>query len=195
MPKKPKIIRIEDGPHIEEPQEVGSSLAAAREALRLPHLKLSHSFLRGELIFVLDGPGAVQANLENRRHPVLPLLDGHWLGLQLKFRTALSRAELRSASLIVLKGQGAQEPKVPLLRAEWERPLEDESRSHAQPHWHVYGSPQPYRDLDRPEPAPRVEPWTFEASRPRSLQVVPGDGMSKFHLAMASQWHVEGSHS
>ncbi|HEY2292920.1 MAG TPA: hypothetical protein VGM86_19630 [Thermoanaerobaculia bacterium] len=194
MPKKKsKIIPFEDGPKIEEPEEIRTSLDAAREALGIPHLKFDHSFLRGELISVLDGNGAVQTLLEDRQHPVLPLLDSHWLGLQLKFRTTLSQAEIRSASMIVLKGE-AYESKVPLLRAEWERATDDESRAHAQPHWHVYMSLVGFsQSLPRITLAPQAEPWAYGASQ-TGQQTWTGGGLGKFHLAMAAQWHDGGSH-
>lgn len=183
--KKPKLIEFDDGPKLEVPEELESSLTAARQALSNPHLRFKHDFIGGDLISILSGNEEVPALLENRTHPVLPLDDFHWLGLQLRFRTALSHAEIRSVSLIVLRGDRALAPKVPVLRAEWQRAGDEESRAHAQPHWHVYSA------LVAATRSPLMEaesqPWILkDAPEDSTLSL---DGIERFHLAMAAQWH------
>lgn len=187
---------------LDEPEEVDQVRQAIQEVLRQPLLSLQEEALpRGELAYVLNGPGAAIAS-DERHHPVVPFLTTevwvYWIGLQLKFESVRTRAAFLSASLVVLEGPTASGKKEPLLRAEWERFREGQPGPHAQPHWHVYRSAleTPSR-LQAFSLEPEIERLSLEEGKmdeanrahlpsPRAEAL---EGMPRFHMAMTARWH------
>jgi len=181
---------------LDEPEEVDQVRRAIQEILEKPGLSLQEEVLaRGELGYVLNGPGAATAS-DERRHPVVPFLSTevwvYWLGLQLKFESARTRADFLSASLIVLEGPTASGKKEPLLRAEWERLREGQPGPHAQPHWHVYRSAleTPVR-LQGLSLEPQIEQLALKGTTEEAnFRAEALEGMPRFHLAMTARWHL-----
>jgi hypothetical protein len=154
---------------------------------------------RGELGYVLNGPGAALAS-DERLHPVVPFFTTeawvYWIGLQLKFESVRGRADFLSASLVVLEGPTASGKKEPLLRAEWERFRAEQPGPHAQPHWHVYHSaletPQQLQALSLEPEIERLsltgETYEVDGVRLSDSRAEALEGMPRFHLAMTARW-------
>jgi len=91
---------------------------------------------------------------------------------------------LVDAGIIVFEGQGFQQDKVPLLRAEWHCSEEQLRERHAQPHWHVYipsqATSQRGFDPDRP--------LEFPSSSPEQMKDGGELEQMKFHFAMSALW-------
>jgi len=126
--------------------------------------------------------------------------------------------QFSGVSIRVFKGLATENKKEPLLRAEWDI-LKDDN-NHAQPHWHVYKSFQirnlntTASDFESLIEADEVQDFgtfveklnsnerendfqeSLEQSNTENGQVSlkenDWDFATKFHFAMASQWHVTG---
>ena len=126
--------------------------------------------------------------------------------------------QFSGVSIRVFKGLATENKKEPLLRAEWDI-LKDDN-NHAQPHWHVYKSFQirnlnaTASDFESLIEADEVQDFgTFvekfnsgerendfqedlgqnnTENEQASLKENDWDFETKFHFAMASQWHVSG---
>ncbi len=191
--KKEKTRKIE-GLGLEEPEEANLILSALRDALQ-PHLSLRWEAIRRDRIlgFVTGVNGSPVQSLETREtaFPFLSLADWqYWISAKLQFEPAGDQLSFLSVSLTIFRSNGFASSKQALLRAEWERPREDQL--HAQPHWHVH---PPMRDRAA------SSSWTREARPARSLldEEVPEPAgpmeerrqfsFDRFHFAMAARWH------
>lgn len=140
---------------------------------------------RNVVHFELSGPGQQSATARETYavHQIpVPADELYWAAVNLELTFTNPYHALTSVQLVVFRGPAWQN-KEPYFRAEWHCSDEDLRASHAQPHWHIYVPPTqnsqrilefaPVRHFD---PAPNA---TLAAS--------------KFHFAMAANWHVAGA--
>ena len=130
--------------------------------------------------------------------------------------------QFSGVSIRIFKGALASPDKEPVLRAEWDA-LKDDN-NHAQPHWHVYKSFQrddsntfkesdftssltvsnevkDFREIieelnlgeDQKEIFGNLEATNLENTQEKSTDN-SWDYSTKFHFAMASQWHTKENH-
>jgi len=148
---------------------------------------------------------------------VVPLLQGilsenYWISVSLEVLHLPVADVLKGVSLIIFKGGATDPHKVALIRAEWDS-TNDISKDapglkHAQPHWHIYPSNvNPSltlldSDLEHHEPVT----YEFDPALAEDEKVVDNEeskeefnevvsewnGGTRFHFAMASQWHISG---
>ncbi|KKI98431.1 hypothetical protein [Prochlorothrix hollandica] len=137
---------------------------------------------------------------------------------QSKQKTAPQSFQFSGVSIRVFKGLATENKKEPLLRAEWD--ILKDNNNHAQPHWHVYKSFQirnlnaTASDFESLIEADEVQDFGTCAEKfnsgerendfqedlgqnnteneQASLKENDWDFETKFHFAMASQWHVNG---
>lgn len=101
-----------------------------------------------------------------------------WLGITIIF-TPDRYENVSQVSIVMFEGNVSDSEKVPLLRAEWD----DNDLEHAQPHWHVY-------TRKRTKKAFNIEPPTSNFGEQSKYETGEID---RFHFAMFSDWHKEGS--
>jgi hypothetical protein len=161
------------------------------------------------IVFATDDRG--------NKHRVIRLLPEipsytYWINISLTFLPILNKSksnvkpesfQFSGVSIRVFKGL-ATEDKEPLFRAEWDV-LKDDN-NHAQPHWHIYKSFL-MRDFDTSEKlsfesllksnevqdfGASTEPNNFADENSDLKEQKDWDDSTKFHFAMASQWHEKG---
>lgn len=164
---------------------------------------------RLDIVFATDDRG--------NQHRVIRLLPEilsytYWINISLTFLPILNKSksnvkpesfQFSGVSIRVFKGL-ATEDKEPLFRAEWDV-LKDDN-NHAQPHWHIYKSFLT-KDLDTSEKfsfesllksnevqdfGSSTEPNNFGDENADLKEQKDWDDSTKFHFAMASQWHEKG---
>lgn len=151
---------------------------------------------RGEREFLLLSPQGSSARAR-QDYPVLyfaaTLSKTYWLAISLRFTPLVEAYRLIQTSLLLFEGPLTDPEKTPLLRAEWDD-LNDNGNN-AQPHWHVYPGGA---GILRPSGAVGFttapsEPVKFEpqATPPETFEEVKLQERTRFHYAMAAQWHLE----
>jgi hypothetical protein len=130
--------------------------------------------------------------------------------------------QFSGASIRIFKGLATEDKKEPLFRAEWD--LLKKDNNHAQPHWHVYKSFQTrdinnkgedfesliesneaqdfgevFADFSAGNEGDNFLAGNMEGNNLNVNQEIlredEWDSATKFHFAMASQWHTpEGTH-
>lgn len=147
----------------------------------------------------------------------------YWINISLTFLSNQSKpkikpenSELAGVSIKIFKGALASAKKELLFRAEWDA-LKD--NNHAQPHWHVCKSFQTrdsnvFKESDftsslsnevkdfgakdltsrgnQEEVLENLEETNFENEQ-KNIKENDWDSATKFHFAMASQWHTSNS--
>jgi hypothetical protein len=141
---------------------------------------------------------------------------------QSKQETSPKEFQFSGVSIRIFKGLATEYKKEPLFRAEWD--LLKKDNNHAQPHWHVYKSFQAKdsdtKSIDFESLIKSIEVQDFgevvvdfnanekeddflaentEGTNLQDNQEIPTenewDSATKFHFAMASQWHLpDGNH-
>jgi len=141
---------------------------------------------------------------------------------QSKQETSPKEFQFSGASIRIFKGLATEYKKEPLFRAEWD--LLKQDNNHAQPHWHVYKSFQTrdlntkaedfksliesnkvqdfgevVTDFNAGEQGDNFLTENTEVTDLKDNQEIiredEWDSATKFHFAMASQWHIPtGTH-
>lgn len=154
------------------------------------------------------------------KHHVIRLLPKildytYWINISLtflpKFNNSKSKVkpdifQFSGVSIRVFKGLTTDD-KEPLFRAEWDV-LKDDN-NHAQPHWHIYKSflirnsntseklsfESLLKSNEVQDFGASTEPNNFADENADLKEQQDWDDSTKFHFAMASQWHEkEGKH-
>ena len=164
--------------------------------------------------------GSIAPDDRGNRHHIIHLLstksDTYWLNISLTFLPSQSKQKTKpesfqfsGISIRIFKGALASADKEPVLRAEWDA-LKDDN-NHAQPHWHVYKSFQTadsnaFKELDFTSSLTRsneVKDFGEISENPEETNLEntqenstdnSWDSSTKFHFAMASQWHTKENH-
>jgi hypothetical protein len=164
-------------------------------------------------LMIKNSSSASTPDDRGNRHNIiqLPLTKSgnYWINISLTF---LSKQKIKpesfqfsGISIRIFKGSLAAD-KEPVLRAEWDA-LKDDN-NHAQPHWHVYKSFQTadsnaFKELDFTSSLTRsneVKDFGEISENPEETNLEntqenstdnSWDSSTKFHFAMASQWHTK----
>jgi hypothetical protein len=196
-----RILKVGDI-EIVEPSELRLVQAALRSALGHTGIALAGEWLgRRGLRFRMVAPGASQAVADIPYNVVELVVENdrvYWAGAELQFRWENADLRFHSMSLLFFSGVLNQEPKAPVIRAEWEC-APDPPGPHAQPHWHVYLATvaTPPRFVHHFwDPSGNVIGRVMdEAARPDEedeARVASQDqgALMRFHLAMGARWHA-----
>jgi hypothetical protein len=173
---------------ISDPRVVGEAcLPILRSILNQPQLGF-HANGRASNITHLALTGANQRlGVARDTYPVHPLLGTQelfWVGVTLDFRYISPAFRLTSVGVIIFKGLASGDERVPFLRAEWHCSEDDLAASHAQPHWHVYPTPERTTDRFGEEDSEVYEFGETDSGPQETAPALP------FHFAMCATWQL-----
>jgi hypothetical protein len=141
---------------------------------------------------------SVDAVIQDENRPVLRVEGpvSRWLHVAIDLRAASHLWRVRHVSIGLLKGDVSILEKTPLLRAEWQMEFGAESSTHAQPHWHVLGAAEGYKDMQTFDEVISAERNNFEKyilGEEEESEESDTEAFNHFHYAMVTDWHREPS--